>query len=55
MNRLVVMSLACAGALAVPLFAAGLKSGPQVGDGIPGVFHPLNVTGPDAGKHECLV
>ncbi|MBI2805897.1 MAG: hypothetical protein HYX68_13030 [Planctomycetes bacterium] len=32
-----------------------LKSGPQVGKGIPGAFHPLNVTGGQAGKKHCLV
>ena len=32
-----------------------LKSGPQVGDHLPGPFHPLNVTGRQAGKKNCLV
>jgi hypothetical protein len=32
-----------------------LKSGPAVGQGIPGVFHPLNVTGNFAGQKQCLV
>lgn len=32
-----------------------LKSGPQVGDELPGSFTPLNVTGADAGKKRCLV
>ncbi len=41
--------------LAIPLFAAGTaKSGPQVGQKMPGPFEPLNVTGPDAGKKSCL-
>ena len=31
-----------------------LKSGPQVGDQVPGPFHPLNVTGEAAGKKNCL-
>jgi hypothetical protein len=31
-----------------------LKSGLQVG-GSPTPFHPLNVTGPFAGKKQCLV
>src|SRR5262249_22739905 len=31
-----------------------LKSGPQVGDQVPGPFHPLNVTGSAAGKKNCL-
>ena len=32
-----------------------LKSGPKVGDEIPGSFYPLNITGADAGKKRCLV
>lgn len=32
----------------------GLKSGPQVGAEVPGPYHPLNVTGPFAGKKQCL-
>jgi len=31
-----------------------LKSGPQMGDKVPGPFHPYTVTGEDAGKHVCL-
>jgi hypothetical protein len=31
-----------------------LKSGPQVGEKVPGPFHPLNVTGEQAGKQFCL-
>ncbi len=34
--------------------AERLKSGPQVGDKVPGPFHPLNVTGADAGTKTCL-
>ena len=33
---------------------ADLKSGPQMGEMIPGPFHPLNVNGEDAGKKACL-
>lgn len=36
------------------VFAAGLKSGPQTGERVPGPFHPLNVTGEKAGQKECL-
>lgn len=50
------------GALLVLAFLAGsttaadpLKSGPKVGDEIPGSFYPLNITGADAGKKRCLV
>jgi hypothetical protein len=32
-----------------------LKSGPQVGQQIPGAFHPLNCTGAQAGNKHCLV
>jgi len=44
-------------ALAVGGAAAGgaIKSGPQVGERIPGPFHPTNVTGAQAGKKHCLV
>jgi hypothetical protein len=31
-----------------------LKSGPQVGKKVPGPFHPLNVTGDQAGQKFCL-
>jgi hypothetical protein len=31
-----------------------VSSGPQPGAKVPGPFHPMNVTGPDAGKEECL-
>ena len=47
--------------LAVALLAGSVladdapKSGPQVGERIPGAFHPLNVTGPSAGQKACLV
>jgi hypothetical protein len=34
--------------------ADALKSGPQVGDGVP-VFEPLNVTGSAAGRKQCPV
>ena len=34
--------------------AGELKSGPQVGDEVPGPFHPLNVTGESAGEKACL-
>lgn len=35
--------------------AEGLQSGPQPGKPIPGVFHPLNVTGSAAGQKACQV
>ncbi len=36
------------------LAADPLASGPQAGEKVPGPFKPLNATGPDAGKEECL-
>src|SRR5947209_16657385 len=33
---------------------APVKSGPQVGQEVPGPFHPMNVTGEQAGKKACL-
>jgi hypothetical protein len=35
--------------------AAEIKSGPQVGEKIPGPFSPLNINGPTAGEKQCLV
>jgi hypothetical protein len=46
-----VVALLAGGAVA----AEALKSGPQPGDSIPGVFHPLNVTGSAAGKKACQI
>jgi len=41
--------------LVTGVFGAGTaKSGPQVGKEVPGPFHPLNVTGEEAGKKACL-
>lgn len=56
MKRYSLIATAVAGALFLSsAIAADLKSGPQAGDGLPGPFHPLNITGPDAGKKQCLV
>lgn len=54
-NRFAVGAFAVA-ALALSSVVAGdaLKSGLQVG-GSPTPFHPLNVTGGQAGKKHCLV
>jgi hypothetical protein len=35
-------------------FAEPVTSGPQPGQKVPGPFHPLHVTGPDAGARVCL-
>lgn len=42
----------CAGALPAQ---EGAKSGPQIGQMIPGPFQPVNATGPYAGRPHCLV
>jgi hypothetical protein len=34
--------------------AEALKSGPQVGEAVPGPFEPYNLTGPSAGEDHCL-
>jgi hypothetical protein len=34
--------------------ADSVKSGPQVGDKVPGPYKPYNVTGAEAGKQACL-
>ncbi len=34
--------------------AETVKSGPQVGEKVPGPFHPLNINGENAGKTHCL-
>jgi hypothetical protein len=57
MKRLAIAmgSLAClALALSAVQAAEQLKSGPQVNQEVPGPFHPLNVTGPNAGEKFCL-
>jgi hypothetical protein len=57
MNKLhaVGVSLAVALLAGGGIAAEGLKSGPQAGTNIPGIFHPLNVTGEKAGERNCLV
>ncbi|MCI0701395.1 MAG: hypothetical protein L0241_09975 [Planctomycetia bacterium] len=50
-NLLAATVIAVLGGVVV---AADLKSGPQMGDKVPGPFHPYNVNGEDAGKHACL-
>src|SRR6516165_8954852 len=43
-------------ALVAGLAIAGdsVKSGPQVGQKVPGPFHPMNITGESAGEKACL-
>src|SRR5712692_2939849 len=40
--------------IGLALAAENIKSGPQVGDEVPGPFHPLNINGPKAGEKNCL-
>jgi hypothetical protein len=56
LHRIVVLGLALAlfAGVAVAEKKAKLTSGPQVGEDLPGPFHPLNVTGKAAGKKNCL-
>jgi hypothetical protein len=49
-----LLAAAAVVALGGVVFAAEIKSGPQTGEKLPGPFHPLNVTGEDAGKKACL-
>jgi hypothetical protein len=51
MGAFAMAVLAVAGAVA----GESLKSGPAVGKNLPGAFHPLNVTGSEAGNKHCLV
>jgi hypothetical protein len=50
-----VLSALAAVAVMVGMATAGdLKSGPQVGERVPGPFHPLNCTGENASEKYCL-
>jgi hypothetical protein len=53
MKRFLIPAVAV-GLMAVPGFGAELKSGLQPGQSV-SPFHPLNVTGPDAGQKACQV
>jgi hypothetical protein len=54
-HRIAVVALVALAALVCCTVAAEpLKSGPQTGQAVPGPFHPLNVTGEQAGKKACL-
>ncbi len=53
-SRIVATSAFALVVLAGSLFAAEkLKSGPQVGEKVPGPFEPLNINGDNAGKKFC--
>jgi len=56
LSRLVVGSTLALAAFSGCLVAGdAFKSGPQVGDKIPGPFNPMNVTGSAAGSKACQV
>jgi hypothetical protein len=57
MKYCIPLGMSVAVLLAGSVLAAddALKSGPQVGQTIPGPFNPLNVTGPNAGEKACQV
>jgi hypothetical protein len=50
----VLLSCLCLGIATVASAAEPLKSGPQVGDKVPGAFEPFNLTGTNAGEECCL-
>lgn len=52
--RFVAAAVALALAFGGLVAAEKVKSGPQVGDAVPGPFEPLNITGPAAGEKSCL-
>src|SRR3712207_3755338 len=53
-NRFVAALLGSALAVSAAIADGPVKSGPQVGQEVPGPFHPVNVTGKAAGKRHCL-
>ncbi|MBY0527361.1 MAG: hypothetical protein K2R98_28455 [Gemmataceae bacterium] len=55
MNARIPTYLAVALLAGSVLAAEPIKSGPKVGDDVPGSFNPLNITGADAGQKRCLV
>jgi hypothetical protein len=54
MSRLLLASVVAVCVASVSFAGEPIKSGPQVGDDLPGPFHPLNVTGENAGEKACL-
>lgn len=52
---LIVASLFFTFAMAAPAQNGGLKSGPAVGQVLPGPFHPFNVNGVHTDRPHCLV
>jgi len=54
MRKLLVVPFVALCAITLSFAGEPVKSGPQVGDDLPGPFHPLNVTGENAGEKACL-
>lgn len=54
LNRVFAVAFLATLSAGVVLAAESIKSGPQVGEDLAGPFHPLNVTGAQAGKKNCL-
>jgi hypothetical protein len=54
MKRSLIAVSVLAMALGAGVAGEALKSGPQVGQTLPGPFEPLNVTGANAGDKHCL-
>jgi hypothetical protein len=50
----VCLALGLVAGLALADSGGKVRSGPQVGEKVPGPFHPLNVTGAKAGEKNCL-
>src|SRR5436309_3184109 len=53
-QHLLAAALIVVFALGVVVAAETVKSGPQVGQQVPGPFHPLNINGEAAGQKQCL-
>ena len=59
-RRFIVICAAAVFCAAALILVAGVsageavKSGPQVGENVPGPFHPLNINGAAAGQKNCL-
>ena len=54
MKKYLIASAALVACLGFAVAAGDIKSGPQVGEKLPGPFHPLNINGSAAGKKNCL-
>jgi hypothetical protein len=53
-SRLLVAGLSAVLIAGLGVAGESLKSGPQVGEQVPGPFHPLNCNGVKAGQKNCL-